>query len=44
MLGFLMLIEERQRIKEPADSTESLPTVESQPAETGEDVSMLWND
>jgi signal peptidase II len=44
MLGFLMLIEERQGIKEPADSTESLPTVESQPAETGEDVSMLWND
>jgi len=44
MLGFLMLIEERQRIKKPADSTESLPTVESQPAETGEDVSMLWND
>jgi signal peptidase II len=44
MLGFLMLVEERQRMKEPAESTESLPTVESQPAETGEDVSMLWND
>ena len=44
MLGFLMLMEERQRVKEPADSTESLPTVESQPAEKGEDVSMLWND
>jgi len=44
MLGFLMLMEEHQRIKEPAEPAESLPTVESQPAETGEDVSMLWND
>jgi signal peptidase II len=44
MLGFLMLVEERQRMKEPAESTESLPTVVSQPVETSEDVSMLWND
>lgn len=44
MLGFLMLLEERQRSKEPAISTESLPPGDTQVSEPGEDVSMLWND
>ena len=44
MLGFLMLMEERQRIKDHVEPTESPPTVESQTAESGEDVSMLWNE
>ena len=44
MLGFLMLTEERRRSKKPDDPADSLPTVESQTAETGEDVSIFWNE
>jgi hypothetical protein len=44
MLGFLMLMEERQSKKEPVNSTESLSDVQSQAVEPAEDVSMLWNE